>query len=67
MNRIMTSDDSKLSSKDLDEMLDISNLSYVAEDDANLVVERTQKIQYADSPDYNPTSNNLVIINWQTG
>lgn len=67
MNRIMTSDDSKLSSKDLDEMLDISNLSYVAEDDANLVVERTQKIQYADSPSYNPSSNNLVIVNWQTG
>ena len=67
MNRIMTSDDSKLSSKDLDEMLDISNLSYVAEDDANLVVERTQKIQYADSPSYNPNSNNLIIVNWQTG
>ena len=67
MNRIMTSDDSKLSSKDLDEMLDISNLSYVAEDDANLIVERTQKIQYADSPTYDPSSNNLVIINWQTG
>lgn len=63
----MTSDDSKLSSKDLDEMLDVSNLTYLAEDDANLVVERTQKIQYADSPSYSPSSNSLVIVNWQTG
>ena len=57
--------DEKLSASTLADRLDVSNLTYLAQDDANVVVERTQKIQYADSPEYK--SNGQIVVNWQTG
>lgn len=62
MNKI---GDESVSAQTLEERLDVSNLTYLAKDDANVVVERSVKIQYADSPQYNETSE--IVINWQTG
>lgn len=57
--------DEKVNATTLTDRLDVSNLTYLAKDDSNVVVERTQKIQYADSPVY--ASNQEIVINWQTG
>ena len=58
------SDDS-LKPQDLESSLDISDLLYLEQKTSNVVRERTQKIQYANtSVNWN---NTILVINWQTG
>ncbi len=58
--------DDTLKSQDLETSLDISNLLYLEKKESNVIVERTQKIQYADSPSYDSDSG-VIVVNWQTG
>ena len=57
--------DDTLRSQDLETSLDISNLLYLERKESNVVVERTQKIQYANSPDN--AAGSTIVINFQTG
>lgn len=60
-----SSSDDTLRSEDLEASLDIGNLVYLEKKSSNVVVERTQKIQYADSPEYEETGE--LVVNFQTG
>jgi hypothetical protein len=60
------SSDQMLARDDIAELLNASNLSYIAQNSSNLVVERTTKRQFADSPSYSNTDPN-VVVNFQTG
>ena len=57
--------DDTLTSQDLEVSLDVGNLLYLEEKSSNVVVERTIKIQYADSPEY--SENSEIVVNFQTG
>ena len=58
--------DGKVNETDVMELLDKADLTYVQRNESNVVSERTQKIQYADSPSYAPGSGEIVV-NFQTG
>jgi hypothetical protein len=58
-------EETKVSGTTLEERLDVSNLTYLANDDSNLIVERSQKKQFADSPSFSP--GNVIVVNFQTG
>jgi hypothetical protein len=60
------SSDQMLARKDIAELLNESNMSYIANNSSNLVVERTTKRQFADSQTYTNTDHNMVV-NFQTG
>ncbi|NPD90624.1 MAG: hypothetical protein HGN29_18080, partial [Asgard group archaeon] len=57
--------DDTLRPADLETSLDISNLLYLENKESNVVVERTQKIQYADRPVNK--AEDVLVINFQTG
>ena len=57
--------DDTLRTQDLETSLDISNLLYLEKKESNVVVERAQKIQYADSPVNQ--NDQVVVVNLQTG
>jgi len=59
------SSDDTLRAQDLETSLDISNLLYLEKKESNVIVERSQKIQYSDSPvNYD---DSVVVLNFQTG
>lgn len=60
-----SSSDDTLRAEDLEASLDIGNLVYLEKKSSNVIVERTQKIQYADSPEY--SENGELVVNFQTG
>ena len=57
--------DDTLTSQDLEVSLDVGNLLYLEEKSSNVVVERTIKVQYSDSPEY--SENSEIVVNFQTG
>ena len=62
---LSTYDDQKVSANDLSEKLIASDLTYVAENTSNVVVERTRKVQYSQAREY--FDGDEVIVDWQTG
>ena len=60
------SNDDTLRSQDLETSLDISNLLYLEKKESNVVVERSQKITYSDSPT-TQSNGGVVVLNLQTG
>lgn len=58
-------DEQKVSAGDLSEKLIASDLTYVAENTANVVVERTRKVQYSQAREY--FDGDEVVVDWQSG
>jgi hypothetical protein len=49
----------------IDELLSVNDLSYLADNESNIVVERSQKITYAQKTSY--TQNEVIVLQLNTG
>lgn len=58
--------DEKMNTVDIKELIDINDLSYIAENSSNLIVQRNQKKYFADSSEASTKDRNIVV-NIQSG
>ncbi len=58
--------DEKMNTMDIKELIDINDLSYIAENSSNLIVQRNQKKYFADSSEASTKDRNIVV-NIQSG
>ena len=63
----MMSESKTMSNNDIQQAIDINDLSYIADNSSNLIVQRNQKKMYADSSSNSTANNRNIIINMQTG
>jgi hypothetical protein len=61
------SESKTMSNSDIQQAIDINDLSYIADNSSNLIVQRNQKKMYADSSSNSTANNRNIIINMQTG
>ena len=63
----MMSERKTMNESDIKEAIDINDLSYIANNSSNLIVQRNQKKMYANSSSNSTANNRNIIINLQTG